>query len=313
MRILFCSTAFPGAREILRTHLPADTLDVVPDGRRIPDAGAADVLVPLMSRVDEAAMTASACRLVQQFGSGLEGVDLDAARRRRIWVANVPSTGSNADSVAEHALFLALAVLRRIDECRTNIQRGILGAPCGTMLAGRTVCLYGLGAIASAAARRLQAFDVRLIGVTREPSPAKAAAFGLEAIYATAEVASAFARTDVLLVCARLSEATRGAIDARALGALPRGAVLINTARAGLVDRDALGEALVEGRLGGAGLDVFWEEPPSPADPLLALPNVVATPHVAGVTDRSYAEIAASVVANIERLRRGEPPAHRAA
>ena len=94
---------------------------------------------------------------------------------------------------------------------------------------------------------------------------------------------------------------------------LPKGAYLVNAARGALVEYDALYDALSRGALGGAALDVFWEEPVRTDDPLLLLPNVLATPHVAGVTEQSYAEIADAVATNIERLRRGEPICNRAA
>jgi len=123
----------------------------------------------------------------------------------------------------------------------------------------------------------------------------------------------AFAAADVLVLCLPVTSETRGLIDAAALSMLPAEACVVNVARGGLVEYQALFEALSSGRLRGAGLDVFWQEPIAPDDPLLALPNVVATAHVAGVTDRSYAGITDAVVDNIERLRRGEPPAHRAA
>jgi phosphoglycerate dehydrogenase-like enzyme len=149
---------------------------------------------------------------------------------------------------------------------------------------------------------------VRLVGVTRDPSAAKVVEFGLDACYSTAERDVCFAQTDVLILCARLAPETHGVIDAAALRALPPGAYLVNAARGGLVDYDALYAALVSGHLAGAGLDVYWKEPIAPDDPLLALPNVITTPHIAGVTDRSYDEIADAVWINIERLRRGEAP-----
>ncbi len=98
-----------------------------------------------MFQITGAVMDATRCRLIQQWGSGLEGVDLAAARARGIWVANVPAPGSNADSVAEHTMLLILALLRRLPEAVANVRRGVLGTPPGLMLAGRTVCLYGLG------------------------------------------------------------------------------------------------------------------------------------------------------------------------
>lgn len=315
MRILFCGATFPAAPELLRRRLASSgDYDVgtcsVEQLRAAP--GEADVLIPLMCRVDAAVMDATRCRLIQQFGTGLEGVDLDSARRRGIFVANVPSAGSNAVSVAEHAVLLILATLRQIDRARANIQAGVLGAPMGRMLAGRSVCLYGLGATALALSARLRAFDVRLIGITRDPSAPKVAAYKLDACYAANERATALARTDVLVLCTALCDDTRGMIDAGALAALPEGALLVNAARAGLVDYDALHAALTSGHLAGAGLDVFWDEPADPGDPLLSLPNVVATAHVAGVTDGSYGEIADAVVTNIMRLGRGDPPLNRA-
>jgi phosphoglycerate dehydrogenase-like enzyme len=124
---------------------------------------------------------------------------------------------------------------------------------------------------------------------------------------------TAFAAADVLVLCLPATSETRGMIDAAAFAALPDDACVVNVARGPLIDYAAAFEALSSGRLRGAGLDVFWQEPIAPDDPLLALPNVIVTAHVAGVTDRSYAGITDAVVDNIERLRLGEPPAHRAA
>jgi phosphoglycerate dehydrogenase-like enzyme len=180
-------------------------------------------------------------------------------------------------------------------------------------LTGRTVCIVGLGAVGRALAARLAPFGVRLIGVTRRPDQRSAADAGLVACYGFDERMTAFAAADVLVLCLPVTAETRGMIDAAAFSALPDDACLVNVARGGLVEYAAAFDALSSGRLRGAGLDVFWQEPIAPDDPLLALPNVIATAHVAGVTDRSYAGIVDAVVDNIERLRRGEPPAHRAA
>jgi phosphoglycerate dehydrogenase-like enzyme len=113
-------------------------------------------------------------------------------------------------------------------------------------------------------------------------------------------------QTDVLVLCTRLREETRGLVDADFINALPRGSLLVNAARGSLIDYGALFDALRNGHLAGAGLDVYWNEPICPKDPLLTLPNVIATPHVAGVTDRSYGEIADAVACNIVRLSRRE-------
>jgi phosphoglycerate dehydrogenase-like enzyme len=314
MRILFCGETFPAASEMLRQRLQAggaDEIVVSPSTAIRAALDGVEMVVPLMSRIDAALMDAGHFRLIQQWGTGLDGVDLEAARSRKIWVANVPASGGNADSVAEHTILLILASLRQIPTARANLQRGVLGAPLGIMLAGRTVTLYGLGAIAKALVRRLRGFDVRLVGITRDPAAAKVRELGLDAVYSTADRAKGLAQTDILVVCLSLSEETRGVIDGAALAALPRGAFLINPARGALVNYDALYAAVAAGRLGGVGLDVYWKEPIAPDDPLLRFPNVIATPHIAGITDRSYAEIADVVVENVERLRRGEAPLNR--
>ena len=315
MHILFCGDTFPSARVLLQERLgPAspDTVSVWLDTKAPMTIEPADVIVPMMCQITAALMDASRCRLIHQWGSGLEGVDLAAAQSRGIWVASVPTTGSNADSVAEHALLLILSLLRRLPEALACTRTGVLGAPLGLMLGGRTVCLYGLGATALSLAKRLRAFDVHLVGITRDPEASKVAGFGLERCYSSHQRDECLSKTDVLVLCTRLCADTRGMIDAHALAALPSKALLVNAARGALIDYTALYEALSGGRLAGAGLDVYWQEPIAPDDRLLALPNVIATPHVAGVTDRSYGQIADVVAANIERLRRCEPPTNRA-
>jgi phosphoglycerate dehydrogenase-like enzyme len=308
MRILFCSESFAAASKTLARRLSrGDEVAVCPRDRIQSALDGVSVVIPLMCRIDAPVMDAGNFRLIQQWGAGLEGVDFMAARQRGIRVANVPATGNNADSVAEHAILLMLALLRTLPAAEANVRAGVLGIPQGRMLASRTVCLYGLGSIARALVHRLRPFGVRLVGVTRDPNAPKATELNLDACYPAPELHAALAQSDILVLCSRLVPETHGVIDAAALRALPPGACLVNAARGGLVNYGALFEALAEGRLAGAGLDVYWQEPVAPDDPLLALPNVIATPHIAGVTDRSYEEIADAVWINIERLRRNEP------
>ncbi len=314
MRILFCGDTFPMAPVMLKARLDADDVRVCRRDAIQQSLDGVDVLVPLMSRIDRTLIDAGRFTLIQQFGTGLEGVDLDAARARGIWVANAgASAGANAESVAEHALLLMLAVLRRLPDAQANVRAGILGAPLGLALTNRTVCIVGLGAVGRALAARLGPFGARLIGLTRRPDPSRTAAAGLAHCYGFDERMIAFGMADVLALCLPVTGDTRGLIDAAAFATLPDDACVVNVARGGLLDYAAAFGALSSGRLRGAGLDVFWEEPIAPDDPLLSLPNVIATAHVGGVTDRSYAGITDAVVENIERLRRGEPPAHRAA
>jgi phosphoglycerate dehydrogenase-like enzyme len=309
VRIVFCGDVFSEAQRLLRERVPADVNDEISvwrDRNNLLEAGRADVLIPMMFRIDAGVMDALHPRLIHQWGSGLEGVDIEAARQRGIAVANVPTSGSNADSVAEHAMLLILALLRQLPVAQANVHAGVLGSPVGRMLAGTTVCIYGLGATGLALARRLRAFDAVLIGITRDPAAEKVAQFGLDRCYSSADRNAALAVTNILAICLRLNSDTHGIIDTEVFAMLPPGAFLVNAARGPLVDYGALVSALETGRLAGAGLDVFWQEPIALDDRLVRLPNVIATPHIAGVTDRAYGEIVSVVAANIERLRRGE-------
>ena len=314
MRILFCGNTFPDAPEYLKKHLPAETDDeiiVCRDANIIPHLSGVDIVIPKMQRIGQPEIEAGQFRLVQQWGAGLEGVDLDSARSKGVFVANVPATGGNAESVAEHAMLLILALLRDLPKAQANVRAGVLGAPLGKMLAGRTVCLYGLGAIALPLARRLQSFQVKLIGITRDLHSAKIADFGLSECFSVEERDRAFAATDILVLCMRYSDEMRGMLGAKELAHLKRGAYVVNVARGGVIDGEALYAQLQLGHLAGAGLDVFWQEPIPTDAPLLILPNVVATPHVGGVTEASFSMIAEAVAVNIERIRCGEPPLHR--
>lgn len=168
-------------------------------------------------------------------------------------MANVPANGGNTDSVAKHAVLLILAFLRNLTQAQLNVRNGVLGAPSGKMLAGRTVCLYGLGAIALPLARRLKYFNVNLIGLTRQFSATKMAEFGLDECYSLDEKAACLKQADILVICARLTPETRNSIGADELSYLPSGALLINVARGGLVEEAALIEALHSGHLGVQG------------------------------------------------------------
>lgn len=315
MRILFCGNTFPDAPGYLRERLPSDAHDeivVCTETDIIPKLGGVDVLIPKMQRIGCEEIEAGQFQLIQQWGTGLEGIDLESAKKKEIYVANVPATGGNAESVAEHAVLLILSLLRDLPKAQAHVRAGMHGTPIGKMLAGRTVCLYGLGAIARPLAKRLQSFDVNLIGITRDPTAPKVREFGLSRCFSLAERKQAFSATDILILCMRYTEEMRGMIGARELARLKHGAYVINVARGGVIDGEALHSQLIRGHLAGAGLDVFWQEPVPPNNPVLALPNVIATPHVGGATEPSFGMIADAVATNIERIRCGEPPLHTA-
>ena len=304
-------TGFTAVRQFLIEALPGARLDQVEVETLRAKGHAADVMLPAMSRIDGALMDRiEGLRLIQQWGAGLEGVDIAAASERKIAVANVPTPGTgNAESVAEWCVMAAIAISRRLPLAQDNIRAGgTWGTPLGRALMGRTAGIIGLGGIGQALAARLRPFGMRLIGLQRRPEVALADRLGMEWIAGPERLAELLRRSDYLFLCMPLSEHTRHLIDETALAMLPPQACIINAARGGLLSHQAMLRALDEGRLMGAGLDVFEQEPLDPASPLLGRPDVVATSHIAGVTDVSYRGIARGVATNIVRILAGEAP-----
>jgi phosphoglycerate dehydrogenase-like enzyme len=310
-RVVVAGTGFTAVRRFMTEALPEVALDMIDAAALRANGHTADVLLPAMSRIDGALMDRiEGLRLIQQWGAGLEGVDIAAATERNIAVANVPTAGTgNAESVAEWCVMAAIAVSRRLPAAQENIRAGgTWGTPMGRALMGRTAGIVGLGGIGQALAARLRPFGMRLIGLQRRPEPAVAERLGMEWVGGPERLPELLRRSDYLFLCVPLSEQTRHIIDEAALATLPPQACIINAARGGLLSHQALLRALAEGRLMGAGLDVFEQEPLDPASPLLGRADVVATSHIAGVTDVSYRGIARGVVDNILHTLAGRPP-----
>ncbi|WP_307801123.1 NAD(P)-dependent oxidoreductase [Actinomadura violacea] len=240
-------------------------------------------------------------KLIQKLGSGVNTIDLDAARARGVTVANM--VGANAPAVAEAALTLMLAALRRVVPLDAATRAGH-GWPLDTALSdrvgeigGRVVGLVGHGAIA----RRLEAPLTALGATVLWHSPS-----GTPDDPSWRPLDELLAASDIVSLHLPLTPATERLIDAGRLAAMKPGAILVNTSRGGVVDEPALVEALRTGRLGAAGLDVFASEPVDPANPLLALDNVVVQPHVAWLTGETLERCIAIAAANARRLASGE-------
>jgi phosphoglycerate dehydrogenase-like enzyme len=223
-------------------------------------------------------------RVIARVGVGTDSIDLAAAARRGVAVCTTP--GANTETTADHTLALMLAALRRLPQHDRAVRAGAwerTGRALAGELRGATVGLVGYGAIGRAVRGRLAGFGARVL--VCDPfvdDVADAELVGLEALLRA---------SDVVSLHAPLTGATRGLLHADRLALLRPHAVLVNTSRGALVDEDALADALRRGALRAAALDVLAHEPPGPRARLLSLPNVVVTPHVAGLSERSVGEM----------------------
>jgi len=310
MKVLFAAPekAWGGFLGMLRSELPDHDFEAT-GGFHVASLAKTDVLIPTMCPVTAAMLAdSSRLRLIQQCGAGLEGVDIKAAAQKNIWVANVPTDISgNADSVAEIGIYLMIGLARKQRQMVPNLAAGRMGEPQGMSLKGRTVGIVGLGGIGSALASRLAPFGVRLAGIKRSGLRRAKQELGLQWVGYPADLPDLLAQSDFVVLTLPLSTDSRNLIDEAALAAMQPGAFLINLSRGGIVSRKALEVALREGIIAGAGLDVFWEEPPDPADPIFAH-NIMVTPHIGGVTDLSMQGIVRVVAENIRRVARNEKP-----
>lgn len=211
-------------------------------------------------------------KLICVSGTGVEDVDASAARERHVAVANV--VGSANRAVAELCVAFMFSLARRLGEQDAAIRAGRWQGVTGFELGGRTLGLIGLGGIASELAGIAGAMGMRVVSWSRNNDPERARAAGCQAL----ELDALLAEADVVSLHLRLGPDTRGFLDSDRIARMKRGALLINTARGGLVDESALVSALQSGQIGGAGLDVFAEEPLPDSSALRALSNVVMTP-----------------------------------
>lgn len=245
--------------------------------------------------------------LIQKIGVGVNTIDIDAARARGVAVCNLP--GTNARAVAELALLLMLAALRRLTrfDAETRAGRGWVLDPAMQdglgELGGRTVGLIGYGAVPQALAPVLTALGCRVLYTARTPRAQAAGEFR--------SLDDLLEQADVVSLHVPLTDETANLIDAERLARMKPGAVLVNTARGGLVDQAALTDALRAGRLGAAGLDVFAQEPADAGDELFRLHNVVLTPHVGWLTTDTFDRSFSIAAENVRRVASGQDLLHR--
>lgn len=253
---------------------------------------------------------AGECALIQQFGAGLDAIDLAAAREHGILVANVPTEVSlNAESIAELVVFFLIGLARDYRIVERDIRAGTFASQPGRLLRELRVGLLGIGGVGEAIVAILRAFHCRISAATRSPSEERRERLGLESLWSLQEKRELFAWSDVLIVALPLADESREIISVDDLDAFRPGSYLVNIARGGLVQRAAILEGLHRGIFAGVGLDVFWDEPPAPDDEVFDL-NVFATPHFGGLTFSMISETADIVASNIRLAAGGELPRH---
>lgn len=311
-------STMPLPAEVVRGFFPEDAdVEITVVEPRTEDAAAeacadADVVigdyefhVPISAKVVE---RMTRCRLIQQPSAGYQQIDTEAAAKKGIPVASVG--GANAVAVAEHTIMAALALMKQLVWLDAEVRKGEW--PQQTVrsrghfeLAGKTWGVVGFGRIGREVAGRLRGWDVTVLyyDVVKAPPEVE------EELAATfAEVDEILERADVVSLHAPLTEQTRHLVDTDALERMKPGAYLVNVARGEVVDEAALVEALREGKIKAAALDVFAEEPLQTGHPLTELENVLLSPHTAGTATEAVGRILQAAQENLTRVVRGEPP-----
>ncbi len=301
--MLVSDNVHPSAVEILRQA--GDLVDVTAPGQMdrsevIAHIGEADALIVRSATRVDAGLIEAATRLkvIGRAGVGVDNVDLDAANRRGIVVMNTPD--GNTIATAEYTFGLMLSLLRHIPAGHTSLAAGKWDrkAFVGMELRGKTLGIIGLGRIGRAVARRARAFEMRVIAYDAHDSAwelARAEAIGAE----MAGLDELLRYADIISLHPMLNDTTRDMINRETLAMMKPGVFVINAARGALVVEQALADALKSGHVAGAALDVYREEPPQPGNPLIGLPNVIHTPHLAASTEDAQINVAVDIARQV--------------
>ena len=268
-------------RDRLKAKFPELQVDLVDHHSKVgPYIGNADILLTFAPRLsDDVLCAGTKLKWVQALGTGVDNLIDRPVLRKDIIVTNIH--GIHGPPVSEAAIGSMLALARDIPRAlRAQNAREWARFPA-RLLHDKTVGIFGVGAIAAELAPKCKAFGMRVVGLSSAPR----AVPGFDAMRDSAELAQAVGEFDFFVLLTPLTEKTRNAVDAKVLGAMKRGSFLVNLARGGVVDEPALVEVLKSGRIGGAALDVFNEEPLPGDHPFWAMPNVIITTHQGGFCD----------------------------
>lgn len=312
-RVLFCGNpcTATATQEVLDDSFDEATragIEIVACPReRVPEeAPKSDVLVSLATPLDRALLErCPRVKVAMQHGVGVEGIDKAACTDLGIWVSNVPSQGTdNAVGVAELAIYLAIAALRRHNDMAEAVRTRATAKPVGHTLAGKRVLLVGYGGCGVEVADRLRNWKCPVSVLRNRPWTPGMDGPEIEEITRTLHAKGtwkedrlAFARhADVVVLTAMAGADTAGMIDAEFLAACPDGVIIVNVARGILLDRDAIEQAIDTPKIGALALDVYWNEPADPTDPIVAHPKTYLTPHSGGATHTGYRDQSLGVV-----------------
>jgi phosphoglycerate dehydrogenase-like enzyme len=264
----------------------------------------ASAIVFAMEPVSAALLDAARrLKIIARPGVGHDTVDLAEATRRRIAVT--VAAGANDQSVADFTFGLLLAAARGIVPAVESVRAHGWERFMGTEVWRKTIAIVGLGRIGRGVAQRARGFDMRVLAVSRQRTQTFAAAHGIE----HAELNDALAQADFVSLHAPLTPETRNLIDAQALARMRRGAFLINTSRGGLVDEQALADAVRSGHLAGAAIDVLRVQGADSPSPLIGVPGILVTPHMATFSRESTQRVALAVAGSVIAALKGERPA----
>jgi D-3-phosphoglycerate dehydrogenase len=301
--VLVAEELAPSALEVLGADFEVRHCDGADRTALLPALREADAVIVRSATTIDAEALAAAPRLkvVARAGIGLDNVDVPAATKAGVMVVNAPQ--SNVISAAEHAVALLLAVARRIPQADASLRHGEWKRSkyTGVELAGKTAGIVGLGRIGVLVAQRLSAFGMRLVAYDPYVPAGRAAQMGVRLL----PLDELLAESDVVTIHLPKTKETAGLIGERELALCRPSTILVNAARGGLVDEHALAQALKDGRLGGAGVDVYATEPCTDS-PLFAFDNVVATPHLGASTVEAQDKAGTAVARSVRLALSGE-------
>ncbi len=294
MKIVIADKVSPSA---LKVFADGDWTIVSPDKESLAGelANADAIVVRSATFVNDAMMEkAPKLRVIGRAGVGVDNVDLDAATKRGIVVMNTP--GGNAVAVAEHTFALMLAMARFLVRADTTMHAGKWEKKTlqGTELRGKTLGIVGLGRVGVEVSRRAQSFGMKVVA----HDPYVAPSFAQQLNVTMVPLDELFAQSDYITLHVGLTPQTQGMINADTLGKMKKGVRLVNCARGELLNEPAVIEALQSGQLGGAGLDVYSHEPLKDS-PLMAQPNVILTPHIAGSTNEAQEAVGVQIALQV--------------